>query len=562
MTRNVSTQDRAARRWWIAIVPAAIAALPLVGMSFHGDERPRIYAVVNRTGSNPLEIARATYDDIQFFLSLGNFRPLGRFLEAIEHAFVFEAGEVTGLAPHVVHGVVRLLMVVLLAYVAASVVAALARSAGVANNHPALVLYPLALGAVLVANGSHSPDAVDRWYVHITLVNFPHTLIGAVVALLAIALVVARDRDMRYRRLSRRELVAMALLGAAAAATYDLLYLAPVVAAAFVVARALAAGAPVRSVLATAAARRWAAMSLGFLVILVPVRLEIARRCASGACYIATDVSLSVDALDQVASRLAAGLPPAGWRHNAGLSRHFGLELGLAELAANALTGLLLVAVAVLTVVAAIRVAASGTGAEDGRDPIDSREGQRRSRRLAMALASFGGVIALLSVVAASLSRRVQQIELRFADAWRETLLTQVAWSFVIAAGATAAVCAVRSRGPARIAAAVVAAALGAALTLTLFANWRLAQTDRTLPFSSVTSQISAATVNIDATDSGNAYRCSLIDGYSQHVPDNINMGGPAVRAHLDQLMLDRHGMPFCDPESAERQRQQPSQTP
>ena len=566
--------NRCTRRWWAVTVPALIATAPLIGMSFHGDERPRIYSVARRFGSNPIEAVRGTYRDIDLFLDMGNFRPVGRFLETVEHGFILDAGEATGLAPHVVHGVIRLLMVMLLAHVATLVVSALARSAGAAPNHPALVLYPLALGTVLVANGSHGPDAIDRWYIHITLINFPHTLIGVVVVILAIALAVARDRDMQIRPLKWHEPVTMALLGAVAAVIYDLVYLAPVVAAAFIAARAAAAGLPVRSVLASAAVRRWTALSIGFVVVFVPIRIEIARRCARQSCYIASDVSPSADAFDHAASRLFAGTPPAGWFHNAGLSRHFGLELGFVDLAANSLMGLLLAAIAAATAAAAVRATGTAGGADSpaaaphptggtdspaaaphptgGTDSpaaaphreASKAEEQTRWRRLAVALGVFGAATAALSAMLASLSRRVQQIELRFADAWRETLLTQVAWSFVIAGCVAALVGLIRARGATKIAAGL----LGACLTLTLLANWRLAQTDRHLPLSSITSQISTATVNLDATENGNAHRCSLIDAYSELVPGHLNMGGPALREHLDLLMLDRYGWPFCDP--------------
>ena len=146
------------------------------------------------------------------------------------YSAVFEASEATGLAPHAIQGVIRLLMVVALAHAATRVAAALMRSAGIRSDHPALLIYPIILAATLVANGGVSP-----------LVLFPFLFVGSVVFALAVALVVARDRDMQRRRLQWYEPGAMALLGAAAAMTYDLVYVAPVLAAVFIAARALAA---------------------------------------------------------------------------------------------------------------------------------------------------------------------------------------------------------------------------------------------------------------------------------------------------------------------------------
>ena len=527
--------------------PALACTAPLAGMAFQGDERARIYSVISRYGSNPFKIVEGTYRDLDFFLDHGNFRPLGRLFETLGHSFVFEAGEATGLAPHAVHGAVRLVMVALLALAASAVVAALVRSAGLPARHPVSVLYPLALGAVLVASGSHGPDAPRRWYNHITLVHFPHTIIGAVVLILAMALLVARDRDMMPRRLARRELAAMAVLGAAAAIFYDLVYLAPPLAAVFIAARAIAARMPLRAVLATAAFKRWTAACAGFLAIFVPARIEIARRCADQPCYNGTDPGMSADVFGHIPRRLAAGTPPAGWSHNAELASHFGLDIGLRDLATNALTGVLLVGLAVMVAVAA----RSACRALDrgGQPPgLHSAPASGGPRRLALALAALGGAAIVGAAVVASFSTQVQQREPRAVDAWRETLLTQVGWSLLIAAGVASAVGAARSQSLRRIATVGAAALLAALLAGSLLANWRLAQADRHDPLSSLTSQISAAAISVDETEQGNAHRCALIDAYTQLIPEHLNMGGPAVRQHLDDVILSRYGRPFCDP--------------
>ena len=530
------------------VLPALACTVPLAGMSLQGDERPRIYAVISRYGSNPFKIIEGTYHDLDFFFGRGNFRPLGRLFETVGHSLVFEAGEATGLAPHVAHGAVRLVMVGLLALTASAVVAALVRSAGGSQRHPVNVLFPLALGTVLVASGSHGPLADRRWYNHINLVHFPHTIIGAVVLILAMAVVVARDRDMQPRRLARHEWGTMAALGAVSALYYDLVYLAPILAAVFVLARALAAGMPFGEIRHTAAVKRWSAVSVGFLAVFAPARIEIIRRCAEQSCYNGTDPQFSTEALGHIPRRLAAGTPPAGWFHNAEVARHFGLDLGMEDLARNALTGLLLAAVLVMTVVAA-RSASLAVGAGPPHlGPHTASPGlAARPKRLALALAVFGASAAVLAALLASLSKQVQQVDLRAVDAWRETLLTQVGWSLLIAAGVVAAVEAGRGQRSRRIVVVGAALALAVALATSLLANWRLSQADRHDPLSVVTRQISSATVDIDTTEEGNRHRCALIDAYSERIPEHLNMGGPAVLEHLNRLMLDRYRRPFCD---------------
>ena len=513
-------------------------------MAFQGDERPRIYAVISRYGSNPLKIIEGTYRDLDFFLGRGNFRPLGRLLETAGHSFVFEAGEATGLAPHVVLGVVRLVMVGLLAVTASAVVAALARSAGLSPRHPVNVLFPLVLATVLVASGSHGPEAARRWYNHINLVHFPHTIIGAVVLILVMALVVARDRDMLRRRLERREWAAMAALGAVTALYYDLVYLAPILAAVFIAARGVAMGMPFKEFRSTAAVKRWSVASAGFLAAFVPARIEIMRRCAEQSCYNGTDPQFTAETLGHIPRRLAAGTPLAGWLHDAELARHFGLDLGVGDLARNALTGLLLAAVLVMTVVAA-------RSAEHAPEHSPAVSGAARSRRLALALAVIGASAALLAAILASLSNQVHETDPRAVDAWRETLLTQVGWSLLITAGVVVAVAAARGYRSRRIVVHCAAVLLAVSLAASLLANWRLSQADRHDPLSSVTSQISNATISVDWTGEGNRHRCALIDAYSGMIPEHLNMGGPAVRQHLDQLMLNRYSRPFCDTDQA-----------
>ena len=196
---------RAARRWCspLLAVPALIVTVPLIGFSFQGDERRSIYWAANRIGSDPSEAVVRAFRDIGPFLDRGEFRPLGRIFENLEYAFVYEAAEAAGIAPHVINGSVRLMMIAILAMTAARVVSAVMNPAGAESpSHPVLVLFPLMIGTVLVINGPESPA-----------IAFPFISIGSAVLILLVVLSVARDRDMHVRRLSWLETVAMALLG-------------------------------------------------------------------------------------------------------------------------------------------------------------------------------------------------------------------------------------------------------------------------------------------------------------------------------------------------------------
>ena len=388
--------------------------------------------------------------------------------------------------------------------------------------------------------------------------------IGSVVSVLASALAVARDKDMKTRSLRWHEPVTMALLGAGAAMTYDIVYVAPAAALAYIGARAWASRMSFRETLRTAALRRWTALSVGFLAVFIPVRTFIAQRCGQGSCYRGSDLSLSTDAFELVLSRSLTATPIAGWSHNASLVRGSGLDVGLLDLFRTSLPDLLMLGIVALIIRAASSVTGRGRcrkavgidprpsastdpGCETPGDERDTASWHAWSRP-AVALGLFGGVIVVLSAVVASLSRWAQETRPPIGRAWRETLTGQVGWSFVILAAVMILLGLFRTPTGSRLIGVTMAASLGEGLTLTLLANSRLALVDRHDPVSSITDQIAEATINVDATASGNALRCDLIDRYTELVSPDLWTAGPSLRADLDDLTDGRHAFPFCDP--------------
>lgn len=558
---------RPRRLWSAAAAPALIVTAPLLGFSLQGDARQRAYEAARLYGSNPLEAARGVYGDIGVFLDHGNFRPIGRFFEAIERSFRIEAAEATGLTLSAVQGVLRALAVAVLAVVATRVVAALAPPAATARLHPATALYPLILAAALVAAGPAGP-----------LTKYSFQIIGWVVLILLLALAVARDRDMQPRPVSWHELALMASLGLAASMTYDLVYVAPPLAAVFMLARNAAGGHPLKNVLRTAALRRWAAFSAGFLAAFVPVRLIIAGRCSQNDCYSASEIDVSGEMVQMAAGRALSGAPPAGWHHVSELLRYADLRTppwppippgvdpgavraeevtyGVSDFATNSMIAVLLAATILVTVRSA-RTAARLADAEPG---------STGSLRPAASLGAFGAATTLLGALLVSPSVWLHWWGPNIGQAWRESVLVQTGWSFMIAAvvaAAGASASRVRRSGGAaaghstprsssrvrRVTWRTASAIVGIGVVLTLLANARMAHIDRATPVSNLVNEISAAALSVDPTERANARRCSLIDAYTQIFPDpGWWQGGPNHRAALDEFMLDRHGWPFCDP--------------
>lgn len=581
------------RTWFIAAAPAALVTYPLVGLAFQFDERLQIYLRNRSTSANPVAVAADVADGIGHYLDIGNFRPLGRYIEYFIHGLIYEAAEATALSPHVVLGMVRLILTAIVAVLAVRVAEALMRSAGVGGGNSLLGLYPLALGMVLVANGTRGP-----------LAYFPHTFLGCAALILAAALATARDRDMHARPVGRHEHVGLALLGAVMALFYDVAYLGPLIAGGFVAARWVAAGLPARALVRTAAARRCAALCVGFGAVFVPVRIEIARRCADGLCYAASDLSLSLDAVGAGLPRLLTGAPPVGWSHNAQLVAEADVALGLGGVGTNAFGAIALCGIAVYAVNALRGRFVIGVRAPDGDVPIgemsvgdtpdggvldsdapvgsadageDTADAAADARRIRLIAALFGlaVLIGVSAAALAGLSAWVQQRGHPIGRAWRETLLTQFAWSLFFAGCLVALDLAVRRRWAQRAAQSLVATAFGlpraharhaklvrtarvlvtvvlcAGLALTLLANARFAQTLRHDPEASIISMISASSIRFDFEPSGNWTRCLLIDAYTEHVSPESTSAGWIVRENLDGLMVDRTGWKYCEPLSS-----------
>ena len=530
------------RRWWTPALaaPALIITAPLIGFSFQGAERRSIYWAANTFASDPLGVVSEAARSVGPYVARGSFRPVGRIFENVANVFVFEAAEAAGIAPHVVNGGVRLAMIAILALTAAALVSAVMRSASAESfAPPGLVMFGLVLGTVLVANGADSP-----------VIGFPLVSIGAVVFVLFLALLVARDRDMQSRPLLWHETVPLVLLGAIAAMTHELVYVAPPLAAGFIVVRAAAAGLKPKLVLQTAALRRWSALSAGFLIVFVPARVAIADRCGHLACSSGSDVSFSGDVAGLTAGRVLTGAPPAGWAHNAELVRQSGLEFGARDLAVNSLLALLVVMIV---------AASTRDGVLAVRHAVAVVDRPVSRLRPAACIGALGALAATLPALLVSLSTHIQSTRPPVGEAWRDTLMVQVGWSFLIAAAVMAIAGAASSELMSRVALAALATALCAGLAVSLLANERLIHVDRNTPMASIANLISESTVIVEpvaestevaeANDRANARRCGLVDAYTEMMPDPREWaGGPRLREELDTLMRDRYGWPFCDP--------------
>jgi hypothetical protein len=512
---------------WGRALPGLLVASPLVAFSFQGDERRNIYYNAERFGTNPLEPAGQAIDEIPVFLRLGNFRPLGRFLDYTEHTFVFEAAEATGIAPHVVHGFVRMAMVAVLALVCIRLIHQFLGTDGA--DAPWFV--PAVVGVSLVAGGPESP-----------ITHFPFLFMFSATATLLIPQLTVRRDDLRRGDPSGAALAFLFGVGAASAMTFDLVYIAPPLTVIYLGAQAFRTGQPISAVLRSAAAKRTLALCLGFVLVFVPVRFVIANECSSRACYSGSDLNASSRVLPLTIDRIVTAAPASGWDYNSRIVGEAATSFGLRDLLANTLFAI---------TVAALAAAVARTAWRGRRRPADNGvlDNDASSREVGGLLVVGAGTIVLAAVLV-SLAPLVQRGDFAIGQAWRDTLLAQMGWAMAISALLTAGLRHVERVPKAdRVAAAGLALALIGALSLTLLANARLAHVDRRDVLASLSNQISTATVDFDLTGAGDDHRCTLIDRYTELEPNpSAWTGGPQLRANLDQLALARHGRPFCEP--------------
>lgn len=533
---------RSCLRRFAVVGPAVLLAAPLVSFSFQRDEMRNIYRDTLRFGTvNPLRMAGHVLDGMVWLVRIGNFRPLGRFADHVQRVSLFEAAEATGLAPNFILGLVRLAMVGALALVAVRFIARLAAGGGDGDpDSPGgpgwarlvgLGLAPSIVAVCLVAGGRDSP-----------IVYFPFLFLGSAIVVLAVPQMVARDRDFAVRRVKIAEWAALGLLGAATTMILEVVYVALPLTLAFIAARAVATGVSWRRLMAMAVARRFAALTAGFLAVFVPVRWMIEGHCRDGDCYIGSDLVPRGFTLDVFGARMATGAPFGGWAHNADIMRSADLRVGLGDLVANPILALMLAAAVGITAARVVSFARAGRGSAD--------TGGRGAARAAAGLGLAAACLIVLPGAMIAMSRLVQRDRWPIGYGWRDTVLVQIGW----AVGAVAVVLvladllAARSGTVRRIGMAALAAVVCLGLAGTMLANVRLAQADRSDPLAVVTNAIAAAAINFDYSEAGNERRCELIDAYTEFLPDPRRYNaGANVGADLDSLMTERRGRPFCD---------------
>ena len=530
---------------------------PLLGLTFNSDQRIMMYWLTGTFGADPFAIVNQNLTEIDEFLRQGNFRPLGRFVMYMEQTSIFEIAAGTGVAPHVIQGVVRLIMVSALAVAVMCFVVALhdsARSASISGAAtprrrlldssaplpPVLACFPLVLASTFVVSGSLHPVSF-----------FPFFFVSVAIYTLLVPLYVCSGTAMARGGIGTRPAILCAVLGMVSAMTSELLYLIPVVCLLTLGARGWLSRQPGRELVRSSAFSRFVALSAGFLVVFVPSRLAIAAECSRHECYEGSSAVLSNLAVEQWLGRAVAGLQFETLSSTlAGDYDNLSPARDPLDFATNVWLILVVLSLGFFAVVAAARMSRS-PAAGDGL----SAEAQRR---LGAVLCGFGGVLALVSTLMVSLSAGLQDWHDRGLglNPWRDSLLVQISWALIFYGLIVIALSytghqregrPIRRRWlAAAVAAAVLVMSMNAFMANDKFSIWRRTGSD-----GSVVNLISTASVDFDRSERGQAIRCELMAAYTER--NNCTdcwHSGARVLEELNRLSRSRYNADFCPVEN------------
>ena len=536
--------------------PSALIMAPLLGLTFHSDQRIMMYWLTGTFGADPFAIVNQNLAEIEDFLRQGNFRPLGRFVIYMEQTSVFEVASGTGLAPHVVQGAVRLIMVSALAVAAMCLILALydsARSASTPGGAivrrrlldlstplpPVLAGFPLVLASTIVVSGALHPVSF-----------FPFFFVATAIYTLLVPLYVCSGTAMAQRGLRFSQAVGCAVLGMVSAMTSELLYLVPFVCLLTIAARGWLSRQSGGELVRSSAFSRCIALSAGFLAVFVPSRLAIAAECSRGECYEGSAAALSTLAVEQWLGRAVAGLQfetlssaLAGDYDNLSSARD------PIDFVTNVWLILVVLSLGYFAVAAAIRV--SGASESADRLPVGAQ------RRFGAVLCGLGGLLALVSTLMVSLSEGLQGWHDRGfgLDQWRDSLLVQVSWALVFYGLAVIALSYVgrgredrrarRAWLAAAVAVAVLVVSMNAFMANDKFSIWRRSGSD-----GSVVNLISTASIDFDRSERGQGIRCELISAYAERNCEDCWHSGARVLEELNHLSRSQYNADFCPVEN------------
>ncbi|WP_030436104.1 hypothetical protein [Actinoplanes subtropicus] len=480
----------AAGRPWRALLRRCLLAplvvlSPLVTLTLSADHRFNIYNNGGLYATRPWRLFEAAVTTVPRYLDAGNFRPLGRVLEWSLDVAAFALTALFGVPAPIGLRVISFLAAVLLtvaAVVFVEAVTARRRRLFAGSPSAAAALLPFAVAAGLVAAGRLG-----------TTVLFGGLYLTTSALVLGVAAWACR---------ARRAGLLIVLVGAGLAAFNELAYLAvPLATVAVLLHGRVVLGFDWRRVLRGASVRFAGLLWIGFLPVFVPVRLLIRQRCASGGCYVGSDIAYR-GAAAALPGRLVSWLPPLMWQRATG---------GEFPRLAAAVPVLAFVALAVL-----------GWRALRGLWALPVLDGRQSG-------ALVGVAIALLVLAGTLAALGAEGQDLPVGSGWRESGLTTVAGSVLVLALWRRFVL-------------VLLALLVVAGTISAAANKDFRDASGGGRFPYLYDRIAQEVAGFDRTPAGDARRCALRDAFL--TVDSRD--GERFDMSLDRATRQLAGRRFC----------------
>jgi hypothetical protein len=493
------------RRLWqrCVLVPLTVLA-PLVGLAPTADHRFNLYWHGGLFRDDPLRMVPHTLNSVGGYLTLGNFRPLGRMLEKSLDLLAYTLGDLAGVPVTIPFRLVSFGAAVVLTATAVLLAESVVARGPLFARPPSTLAaaVPFAVGGGLVAAGSASPAVL-----------FGGLYLLSAALILGVAAVACRV----VRRVGWWRGAALMAAGAALASFNEIAYLALPFATAAVAIRHRAIlrhrwGSIAASPVTGALAFLW----LGFLPVFVAVRLVIRAHCAAGGCYRGSDLAVGPGVVAAVPARMVAWLPPLAWEsatHDAHRSWLLGAVTVLALLVLGSLAWRAVRELAWLA-------------------PVGRRE--------AYGLAGAAGVLLALGAILGSLNADVQHLvaQHRWGQGWRDTAVTAVAGGIALTAVVQG------WSGPRRRAGLVIMLALVATVSTAANGSYRdqLATREPAL----LANRVAGEMADFDHTAAGDARRCALRAEFRTIYADSA-FSLKRFDQSLDVAAEQHAGVRFCE---------------
>lgn len=297
-------------------VGVLIMLIPVLISPVNSDERYQYLLVPGRAKGSWLELVRWSWEEIPFRASQGRVTPLGFLVQRLFYNGVTETSVATGIPIVILHGAVKVILLLAgLACIVAFTRSLRGRDKSGHLAQPRWVTTGLvaALIVVMAAVGAQAHyEGRNGWTV------FPVLTYGAVVAGFGtVALVLWLSRKVAASSNKTVPIVAGAIMlmcGIVLNLTYELYYVAfPAALLALFIVPITSRAESRRGRIAKLATG--GALTVGFLVTFVTIRIHINTICAQRECYTGVKPGFGTDAIRTAAYNFAGAVPgPGRWR--------------------------------------------------------------------------------------------------------------------------------------------------------------------------------------------------------------------------------------------------------